>query len=252
MLTLTNLSIDRRLTGVNVTAAPGRLVHIIGPNGAGKSTLLAAAAGLLPHRGDVLLCGENVAKLSARELARRRAYLAQQQDSRAMMRVFQYLELHLPEGAEAEHIESVTAWLAERLELSDKLDRLLTRLSGGEWQRVRLAAVFLQVWPGLNPDGRLLLLDEPMSSLDVAQQDALDRLLRQFCQSGGTAIVSVHHLNHALSHADDVWLLNEGRLIAEGAPSEVMTPERLSSVFGIGFELLEAGKQKWLKTQPLL
>lgn len=249
MLTLTNVSIDHRLTDVSVTAAPGRLVHVIGPNGAGKSSLLAAAAGLLPHRGSVLLGGEDIAGLQAHTLARRRAYLAQLQESRAMMRVFQYLELHLPEDATADLIESTTMWLSQRLELSDKLGRLLTRLSGGEWQRVRLAAIFLQVWPSLNPDGRLLLLDEPMSSLDVAQQDVLDRLLRQFCQEGGTAIVSVHHLNHALSHADDVWLLNEGRLIADGLASEVMTPERLSPVFGIGFELLEAGKQKWLKTR---
>lgn len=181
MLTLTDLSIEHRLTGVSATVQAGRLVNIIGPNGAGKSTLLAAAAGLLPYRGSALLGEDEIAELSPQRLSHQRAYLAQQQESRAMMRVFQYIELHLPKEASVGKVEGVVMQLVQRLDLGDKLDRLLTQLSGGEWQRVRLAAAFLQVWPEINPEGRLLLLDEPMNSLDVAQQASLNRLLKTFC-----------------------------------------------------------------------
>ena len=106
--------------------------------------------------------------------------------------------------------------MCQRLRLVDKLSRMLTQLSGGEWQRVRLAAVLLQVWPSVNPHSRLLLLDEPTNSPDVAQKVALDRLLREFCQSGRSALVCAHDLNHTLQQADRVWLLHAGRLVAQG------------------------------------
>lgn len=101
--------------------------------------------------------------------------------------------------------------LSECLGLSDKLSRPMSHLSGGEWQRVRLAAVLLQIWPTLNPQGYLLLLDEPMSSLDIRQQAALDGLLSELCAAGVTVIASAHDLNHTLFHADDVWMLSQGR-----------------------------------------
>lgn len=84
---------------------------------------------------------------------------------------------------------------------------------------MRLAAVLLQVWPTVNPLSQLLLLDEPTNSLDVAQKVALDRLLREFCQSGRSALVCAHDLNHTLQQADRVWLLQAGRLVAEGEPT---------------------------------
>lgn len=86
------------------------------------------------------------------------------------MPVFQYLALHRPAGAAQTEVEHAILYLCQRLKLVDKLSRTLTQLSGGEWQRVRLAAVLLQVWPSVNPHSRLLLLDEPTNSLDVAQR----------------------------------------------------------------------------------
>ncbi len=87
------------------------------------------------------------------------------------------------------------------LGLGDKLGRSVNQLSGGEWQRVRLAAVVLQIHPDANPVGQLLLLDEPMNSLDVAQQNALDRVLHHLCQAGIAIVMSSHDLNHTLRHA---------------------------------------------------
>ncbi len=97
------------------------------------------------------------------------------------------------------------------LALDDKLGRSTNQLSGGEWQRVRLAAVVLQITPQANPAGQLLLLDEPMNSLDVAQQSALDKILSALCQQGLAIVMSSHDLNHTLRHAHRAWLLKGGK-----------------------------------------
>ncbi|AWH87221.1 vitamin B12 ABC transporter ATP-binding protein BtuD [Limnobaculum parvum] len=248
MLKLTNITLLSRLSDITVSAESGKLIHVIGPNGAGKSSLLASIAGLLPYQGTIELQQRDIRHCSAIQLADMRAYLSQQQDSRAMMLVFQYIALHQPKMATALEVETVVMFLAEQLELTDKLTRPLGQLSGGEWQRVRLVAVFLQVWPTLNPEARLLLLDEPMNSLDVAQQAALDNLLMQFCQLGASAIVSAHNLNHTLHHADEVWLFYQGQLIASGTTAEVMSVQQLEKVFHIGFELFQVNEQRWLRS----
>ncbi|VTR14447.1 Vitamin B12 import ATP-binding protein BtuD [Serratia fonticola] len=114
------------------------------------------------------------------------------------MPVFQYLALHQPAGAEESELEKAILYLARSLKLADKLSRMLTQLSGGEWQRVRLAAVLLQVWPTVNPLSQLLLLDEPTNSLDVAQKVALDspaaRILPKWPQRSGLCSRSQSYL----------------------------------------------------------
>ncbi|MBA2816943.1 ATP-binding cassette domain-containing protein [Candidatus Pantoea persica] len=126
---------------------------LVGPNGAGKSTLLARMAELLAGEGDVCL------------LARPHAWLPQQSPP-GIMPVYHYLRLHL---ADRQSEMRLTA-LLDRLQLQDKLTRLLAQLSGSEWQRVRLAAVFAQIDPAINPQGKVLILDEPMTGLDIASK----------------------------------------------------------------------------------
>ncbi|MFB1114754.1 vitamin B12 ABC transporter ATP-binding protein BtuD [Dickeya dadantii] len=249
LLYLHNVSVAGRLSSVTVRCRPGELVHIIGPNGAGKSTLLALMAGLQPGDGEALLLGQTIAAWSARDLARVRAYLPQQHSALALMPVFQYLQLHQPSHSDAESVDAVVQQLAERLSLADKLRRPLTQLSGGEWQRVRLAAVLLQVWPTLNPSARLLLLDEPAASLDIAQRVALDALLAELCRAGVAVIASGHDLNHTLHHADRVWLMSRGELIVQGATADVMQPEALSPVFGVAFTRYALDGRHWMLAQ---
>lgn len=246
MLKLTDVSLPPRLSGICTSAECGKQIHIIGPNGAGKSTLLSCIAGLLPFKGSIEFNNGNLDDYSGTELARLRAYLSQQQANRSMMKVFQYLALHQPKRANTHEVEDVLLFLAQQLNLSNKLERSLSQLSGGEWQRVRLAAIFLQVWPSINPDSLILLLDEPMNSLDVAQQSALNRLIRLFCSQGRTAIVSAHNLNHTLHHADEVWMLERGRLVLAGSVTQVMHPENIEPVFGVKFDLFSSGDQRWL------
>lgn len=104
---------------------------------------------------------------------------------------------------------------------------------------MRLAAVVLQIDPESNPHGQLLLLDEPMNSLDVAQQNALDRILSHLCQQGIAVVMSSHDLNHTLHHAHRAWLLKQGKLLAGGPREDVLTPPNLALAYGLNFRRLD-------------
>lgn len=249
VLEISEVSVEHRLAPFSARLCAGEQIHLVGPNGSGKSTLLARLAGMLGGAGEVRLNGERLETYPGRTLAQHRAYLCQQLPPIAMMPVFQYLSLHQPAGCDPELLVQTISFLCQRLALNDKLARILTHLSGGEWQRVRVAAAFLQVWPALNPQGRLLLLDEPASGLDVAQKAALETLIAQFCASGRSVIMSAHDLNHTLQQADRVWLLADGRSIAQGKPLQVMTPEILSAVFHVDFYRQSIDGQHWIMTK---
>ena len=221
-----------RLAPFSAQVCPGEMVHLVGPNGAGKSTLLMRMAGLSSGPGQVLFNERPLTQWPAPELSRHRAYLSQHQGPPFAMPVWHYLSLHLQNGVQNELLATVAAQLG----LSDKLGRQVSHLSGGEWQRVRLAAVILQVHPQANPAGQLLLLDEPMNSLDVAQQAALDRVLAGLCDAGVAVVMSSHDLNHTLRHAQRAWLICRGQAIACGETCAVLTEENLIAAYDIPFE----------------
>ncbi|RAU38974.1 vitamin B12 ABC transporter ATP-binding protein BtuD [Enterobacter sp. RIT418] len=235
LMQLTDVAEKGRLEPLTASLNAGEILHLVGPNGAGKSTLLSRMAGLSAGEGAITLLDRALSDWPAVALAQRRSYLVQQQMPPFAMPVWHYLMLHL-------HDKTRTALLAEvatALGLEDKLDRHASQLSGGEWQRVRLAAVVLQIHPAGNPQGRLLLLDEPMSGLDVAQQAALDALLSTLSAQGIAIVMSSHDLNHTLRHAHRVWLLARGKLIASGARDSVLTPPNLASAYHMPFRRLD-------------
>lgn len=248
MLECHKLSVPGRLQAFTTHVSAGSRVHVIGPNGAGKTSLLARIAGMLDGGGNIILGGQPIEELTGRQLARLRGYLYQQSVPVSVMPVFQYLSLHQPAGADPGQLEQTIMMLTSALHLQDKLARPVTRLSGGEWQRVRLVAILLQVWPTLNPLSRLLLLDEPMNSLDVAQQQALDELITQFCASGRTAIISDHDLNHTLHYAHQVWLMAKGQVVAAGKRQDVMQVNGLNAVFDVNFQMHDVAGRQWLIT----
>ncbi len=155
-----------------------------------KSTLLTRMAGLSDGPGTVHFNGRLLDEWPARELARRRGYLCQHQTPPFAVPVWHYLALHMQQQDDSARLSDIAA----RLGLDNKLGRPVNQLSGGEWQRVRLAAVILQIDPLSNSAGQLLLLDEPMNSLDVAQQAALDRLLHELSAAGIAVVMSSHDL----------------------------------------------------------
>ncbi|OON41251.1 vitamin B12 ABC transporter ATP-binding protein BtuD [Izhakiella australiensis] len=246
MLTLRALALHGRLKSFSADVAPGELVHLIGPNGAGKSTLLALLSGLQRGEGEVALDGQRLFSYSGRELARVRSYLSQHAPRPPAMPVWHYLMLH--NVSPAPQREAALMRLVETLQLSDKLRRPLQQLSGGEWQRVRLAAVFFQL---AQPEGRLLLLDEPLTGLDVAQQAAFDALLPPLLAAGVSIVMSSHDVNHTLHHAHRVWMLRAGEVVAQGDTDTVMTADSLQSLFGIVFHQARLAHQRWLLGEAL-
>ncbi|MEE7530341.1 vitamin B12 ABC transporter ATP-binding protein BtuD [Klebsiella huaxiensis] len=224
-----------RLAPFTADVRPGEIIHLVGPNGAGKSTLLARMAGLTTGPGQVTLNERPLNDWLAQDLARHRAYLSQHQMPPFAMPVWHYLSLHLQNETQNALLKTI----AEKLGLSDKLGRQVNHISGGEWQRVRLAAVILQIHRQANPAGQLLLLDEPMNSLDVAQQAALDRILSELCASGIAIVMSSHDLNHTLRHAQSSWLIRQGETIACGSTSEVLSEENLNVAYAMAFQRVE-------------
>lgn len=235
LMQLREVAVPGRLGPLTAALQAGELLHLVGPNGAGKSTLLTRMAGLGAGPGAIDFDGAPLDEWQSSRLARHRAYLAQQQVPPFAMPVWHYLKLHQHTSPD----ERLMTEIAGALWLDDKLTRPVNQLSGGEWQRVRLAAVVLQIHPQTNPQGKLLLLDEPMNSLDVAQQAALDKLLASLCEAGVAVVASSHDLNHTLRHAHRVWLLREGKLIAQGKRDDVLTPAHLATAYGLPFRRLQ-------------
>lgn len=235
LMQLAGVAEKGRLEPVSAEIRAGEIVHLVGPNGAGKSTLLARMAGLTSGEGDIVLHGHSLHGWSPVSLAHRRSYLVQQQTPPFAMPVWHYLALHQHDKSPSSLLDDLTGALG----LTDKLTRNVNQLSGGEWQRVRLAAVILQIHPAGNPHGSLLLLDEPMSSLDVAQQAALDKQLSLLSGRGIAVVMSSHDLNHTLRHAHRVWLLARGKLLASGPRDTVLTPPNLATAYGMPFRRLD-------------
>ncbi|WP_313109178.1 vitamin B12 ABC transporter ATP-binding protein BtuD [Atlantibacter sp.] len=224
-----------RIGPITAEIRKGEWLHLVGPNGAGKSTLLAGLAGLRQPTGSLRFLGKPLSEWQGESLARHRAWLTQQQTPPFAMPVWHYLALHRHGSMDEGLLNDIT----DALWLTTKLTRPVNQLSGGEWQRVRLAAVILQIHPRNNPHGALLLLDEPMNSLDVTQQAALDKLLQQLCEQGVSVVMSSHDLNHTLRRAHRVWLLQNGKMLAQGESRDVMRPENLKHAYGIDFHRLQ-------------
>lgn len=241
LMQLEDVAFAGRLGPLSASVESGIWLHLAGPNGAGKSTLLALMAGLVDGTGRIQFAGQPLNAWQGEALAHRRAWLAQHQTPPFAMPVWHYLSLHQQSSRDPQWMTRI----AEALWLTDKLTRPVNQLSGGEWQRVRLAAVILQIHPEANPHGKLLLLDEPMNSLDVAQQAALDKLLLSLCAAGVTVVMSSHDLNHALRYADRVWLLRKGKLVAEGG-TEILTPALLEQTWNVPFREMHLDGERFL------
>jgi iron complex transport system ATP-binding protein len=231
---------DVTLTGVSVAydgvtvierldlgVAGGEWLALIGPNGAGKTTVLRAIARLVPFDGDVRLGKDSVARLGAREVARRVAMLLQEPQMPAGMTVSQYVLLgrspHLGYlGRESARDRQIVADTLRRLSLDGMASRPLDHLSGGERQRVAIARALAQQAP-------VLLIDEPTTSLDVGRQQAVLELIDQLrLEQGLTVIAAMHELTLAGQYANRLALLVGGRLVASGPPAEILTEPAIS------------------------
>jgi iron complex transport system ATP-binding protein len=211
--------------GLSAALEPGRITAILGPNGAGKSSLLLALAGLIdPTEGAVEMAGARLATLHPRARARAIGYLPQSADVAWDIAAGALVALgRLPwrdRGTAA-----IAAALAA-LDLEALCDRPVSRLSGGELARVLLARV-------LAGEPRWILADEPLAALDLAHQLRLVAHLKACAASGQGVVLVLHDLALAMNHADHVLVLHEGRLAAEGAPGDALSPEMIARVWGV-------------------
>ena len=220
------------LDGVSLHADRGQLVGLIGPNGAGKSTLLRTISGILRYRrGAVRLDGADLKSLSTKDVAAALALVPQiapytygfTSIELVLMGRYPHLGRFQIEGREDDRIAREAMRLTETEQFAD---RTLDTLSGGERQRVFVARALAQ-------QPRILLMDEPTANLDVLHQLKVLDLVRQLVDDGLTAIAAIHDLNMAARYCDRLVLLSDGRVLAEGAPDEVLLPETIESAFGV-------------------
>lgn len=209
---------------LSMTVRPGQCWVVLGPNGAGKSTLLLTLAGLLPPSGGALSLDDRpLSDWAAAALAARRAWCPQHWTDPFAATVRETLALAAVSAPREGFGERE---LLERLDLLPLAERDVRQLSGGERQRVALAAAMCQGAP-------LLLLDEPTAHLDLAHQQALVALLRDWCTSGGSVVATLHDLTLAARLGTHALLLGEGTRAHAGLCTDVLQPSRLSAVFGV-------------------
>jgi iron complex transport system ATP-binding protein len=219
------------VAGVSVALHPGEIVAVVGPNGSGKSTLLRALLGLLaPAAGSVHLDGRPITAWSRRELADAVGALPQREDQSVPLTVAETVLLGRwsrlgPVAPVGSADRSAVAAALRRCDVVALADRRIDTLSGGEWQRVRVARA-------LAASPRLLLLDEPTAALDVGHEMELFELLRRLVAEGLGVLVITHQLNLAARFADRLVLLDRGRTVAEGRPHHVLREDVVSAVFG--------------------
>ena len=216
------------LHGVSLALAGARWTSIVGPNGAGKSTLLKVLAGLLPHTGEVTLLGQDLAQWSPRHRAQQLSWLGQNEASADDLTSYDVTMLgrlpHQPwlappspqdHAAVERALRTTQAW--------DWRDRALGQLSGGERQRVLLARA-------LAVQAQVLLMDEPLANLDPPHQTDWLMAVRELVAGGKTVVSVLHEISFALL-SDEMVVMAGGRVLHQGACSEVATHRALEQVF---------------------
>lgn len=221
------------LDGVSLEVATPQVVAIVGPNGVGKSTLLDLIAGQKqPSSGVCRMKGRDFRKIDRREFCRVVTHVPQQMPAGVSFTVEQVvLTGRTPYGQglyESEEDLAAAEYALERAGVASLRQRSFITLSGGEKQRVLLAAALCQ-------QPSILLLDEPGAHLDPRNEAWLWTLLRDLKQEGCLSIVVTHHIALAAQHSDRVWLLDGGRIVADAPPGEVLQPARLGGVFDVPF-----------------
>ncbi|TDS07456.1 heme ABC transporter ATP-binding protein [Sphingobacterium paludis] len=222
------------LRDVSLQIRKGEVVALLGSNGAGKSTLMKVLCGeYRPTSGVVTLNGKRLDRYDPRTLARSRAMLSQQQhvslaftvDEIVMMGRYPHFKSS-PSLLDKEVVEEVMALCGVDM----LAHRIFMSLSGGEQQRVQLARTLAQVWE--NPDS-LLLLDEPISALDMHYQQKVLAIAKALSRRGFMVVLVVHEVNFAATYADRIIMLKHGRKLFDGTPVEVLNPANIYTVFSV-------------------
>ena len=218
--------------GIGVSARAGEVLCLLGPNGSGKTTLFKTLLGLISAQGgEVRLDGIEMTALPRAEVARRVAYVPQAHAAHFPFLVVDMVTMgrtaHMGLFARPSHVDRARAAAAlGQLGISALANTEYTRLSGGQRQLVLIARALAQ-------DAPAIVMDEPTASLDFGNQVLVLREVRRLARDGLAVVLSTHDPDHAFGVGDRVAFLDQGRLVATGTPSEVLTAARLEAVYGI-------------------
>lgn len=248
MLEVSHLSFSygshRVLKDINFYVKPGKMTFLLGHNGAGKSTIFKCILGHLKGAcGQIRLEGRNIKTYSIRELARHVAYIPQ-----AVSPVFNYpVHQVVLMGRSAytsilsspsEEDEKIAREALIRLDIAHLQDQGFSQISGGERQMVLVARALAQ-------GGRLLLMDEPTSSLDYGNQLKVLMQVRKLCEEGMSVLISSHNPQHALLFADEILAVDDGVIVAHGG-KDVMTPELIERLYHVSVAFYEENGHKFI------
>ena len=215
---------------VSFTAARGAITAVVGPNGSGKSTLVRALLQLTPLAGgSISIDGAPLAQLERRTVAQRIAVVSQRESLVFPLPVWEYVALgrHPHEGpwaAAPNRSDAVITSALDRAGILPLRDRGTDEVSGGEWQRVRIARALAQ-------GGEALVLDEPTTFLDIAHEMSMFELFARLARDGMAVLLVSHQLNLVARFADTIVLLHRGRVAASGTPADVMRASVLEEVY---------------------
>jgi len=236
MIKIENLSQPYGLKDIHCTISTGKLVGIMGANGAGKSTLLKTLAGILPiTSGEIWFNNHKLTTMTAEQKSQQLAYLAQNTEIHWDLSVYDVIALGLPNPLNRAKEQEKVRSISETFSVSHLLEKSFRQLSGGEKARVQLARCCIKNAP-------LLLADEPIAALDPFYQIDIMEQLKSLTPSH-TCVVAIHHLSLAYKFCDEVILLNQGQIIANGETTGVLTAENLANAFSIQVEIDEVKKE---------
>lgn len=226
------------LHGVNFNIDNCKMIGIIGPNGCGKTTLLKNISGYFkPYKGNIYISGKDINKMTAKERARYIGYVPQELSydfdfsckDIVMMGRMPYLRRFQKEGRNDFRI------VRECMEMTDTWgfrDKSINELSGGQRQRVYIARALAQ-------KPRILLLDEPVSHLDIKYQVDILSLLKDLSYQGILILTILHDINLASQFCDEILMMSNGDIVSEGAPNKVLTVENIEKTFSVNVEIME-------------
>jgi iron complex transport system ATP-binding protein len=233
------------LNALSFQVKEGTLVSVLGPNGVGKSTLFKCLLGLNhDYSGVVTINGRNAKSMTTKEMAKLLAYIPQShqttfsysvRDMVMMGTTHQMTSFSVPGKSERQQ-----AWHAlEMLDLTDLADRPFTYLSGGEQQLVLIARALAQ-------QAKILLMDEPTSSLDFGNQFRVLETVRQLTQHGYTVLLSCHNPQHAFQFSDQVMALKNGAVEAFGSPEKVITKGLIENLYQMKVRVMDVSGEKFI------
>lgn len=218
------------LENIEMQASPREITAVIGPNASGKTTLLKCIAGILKPEGSIVLDGKEMNNFKKEEITKYVSYLPQESSANAVLTVFEAVllgRLHLLSWRVGDDALTLVSEVLEDLEIDDLASRYLNELSGGQKQMVSIAQSLVR-------EPKVLLLDEPTSSLDLQHQlEVLDLIRDVTVEREITTLIALHDLNLAARYANKFVVMHNGAVYASGKPASVLTPETVRYIYGV-------------------